>query len=289
MTEGRCSYCENIKICPQCGSDVDFFRHIGVRATHSKGSSIWHFAQPCNHRVEIESSGIIPPSQGAKLAVYKGGPLWKEGYQWVNVFWGSYWESQAWVQMINRATQNIEDSQGYSGELKQYNVGTGSLKEHFVIKQDPPQTVSNTDIGSNISAWVSQGLLPDLQGKGAYNIFLPPGVSATLGTQRSCSVFCDYHDTANGNKGPFFTCEPYPCSNGCNQCDSNSFDTLTQGLSEEMVELKTDMNPGTGWVIGNEEICDYCDRNFVCNRISTGEYVNAWYSDATGSCWATGK
>ena len=96
---------------------------------------------------------------------------------------------------------------------------------------------------------------------------------------------CDYHDTANGPSGPFYTVEPYPCAQGCNQCTKDPFDTLTQGLSEEMVELKTDMDPGTGWVIGNEEVCDYCDANFVCNRIATGEYVNSWYDKSKNACW----
>src|SRR5438034_4816536 len=73
---------------------------------------------------------------------------------------------------------------------------------------------------------------------------------------------------------PRSTLFPYTTLFRSNQCTKDPFDTLIQGLSEEMVELKTDMDPGTGWVIGNEEICDYCDTNFVCNRISTGEYVN---------------
>ena len=93
---------------------------------------------------------------------------------------------------------------------------------------------------------------------------------------------CDFH---NFDGTHFYTVEPYPCSSGCNQCTSSDFDTLTQGLSEEMVELATDMSPGTGWVIGQEELCDHCDTSFVCHQISTGEYVNAWYSDAKGKCW----
>ncbi|OLE71008.1 hypothetical protein AUF78_04045 [archaeon 13_1_20CM_2_51_12] len=56
-------------------------------------------------------------------------------------------------------------------------------------------------------------------------------------------------------------------------------------MSEEMVELKTDMNPGTGWVIGNLELCDYCDAKFVCNRITGGEYVNSWYDKNKKACW----
>lgn len=285
MTESRCAHCKDINYCTECGVKIDSIDHVGVRSSGLKGSSIWHMALPCGHNVTPESAPSQPGAAGAKLAVYNGGPLWKDGYQWMNVFWGSYWTGQKWVEMVDKATEDIEANQSYSGELKQYNVGMGSLKGHVVITQDPPASVSNKDIGGMIVSWVSQGILPDLQGKGAYNIFLPPGVTALLGTQKSCAVFCDYHDTANGNSGPFFTCEPYPCSGGCNQCNTSAFDTLTQGLSEEMVELKTDMNPGTGWVIGNEEVCDYCDTNFVCNQISTGEFVNAWYSDKTGACW----
>lgn len=286
MTDKRCSYCANINFCPECGVKIESFGHTGVRATGLHGSSIWHVARPCGHRVDIDSTPSKTAVSGTKLAVYNGGPVWKDGYEWFNVFWGSYWKGQNWVQMINKATEDIETNPGYSGDLKQYNVGMGSLKGSSVVPVDPPSTVSNAEIGSAINSWISGGLVPDLGGKGAYNVFLPPGVTATLGSQQSCSVFCDYHDTANGTNGPFFTCEPYPCSSGCNQCNSSSFETLIQGLSEEMVELKTDMDPGTGWVIGNEEICDYCDQHFVCNQISTGEFVNAWYSDATGACWS---
>ncbi len=285
MPEGRCSYCSKIEECKTCGSRVESFRHVGVRASGDYHSAIWHYAYPCGHRNDIAMSKETGAHPAAKLAVYNGGPVRKDGYQWVNIFWGAYWTNQPWVQFIDRAVADIEMNQSYSGGLKQYDVGQGSLKSHVIIQQDPPSTVSNQDIGGSIVSWIKSGIVPDLGVKGAYNVFLPPGITATLGTDSSCSVFCDYHDSGNGNNGPFFTCEPYPCSTGCNQCTSSSFDTMTQGLSEEMVELKTDMNPGTGWVIGNEEICDYCDTHFVCNKISTGEYVNAWYSDAAGACW----
>lgn len=284
MVTGRCDFCENINECPVCGKQVESFSHVGVRSTGLSASTIWHIANPCGHRVDVKSTIQSGSGQG-KLAVYKGGPLWKNGYKWHNVFWGTFWDGNPWVGNLNKAVEDIESNPRYSGELNQYNVGVGSLQGHTVIKQDPPSKVSSSDIGKIIQKWVSASTIPDLHGEGAYNVFLPQGVTATLGTDSSCVQFCDYHDTANGKNGPFFTCEPYPCSNGCNQCNSNSFQTLVQGLSEEMVELKTDMDPGTGWVIGNEEICDYCDKNFVCHQLSTGEYVNAWYSDEKGTCW----
>ena len=285
MPEGRCKYCSEIEKCSVCGNKVESFRHVGVRACGKLKSEIWHYAEPCGHRYDVSQEQPEQAKASGKLAIYNGGPLWKDGYEWVNVFWGKYWQMQPWVQFIDRAVNDIETNSSYSGGLRQYNVGMGTVKPSVIIQDDPPSTVSNKAIGGALDAWIKAGTIPDLGIKGAYNVFLPPGITATLGTDSSCSVFCDYHDTANGDKGPFFTCEPYPCSTGCNQCTSSSFDTMTEGLSEEMVELKTDMNPGTGWVIGNEELCDYCDAHYVCNKISTGEYVNAWYSNLAGACW----
>ncbi len=285
MEEGRCQICENVHQCKVCGAEVASFKHIGVRSTALKASSIWHYAVPCGHRAEMEKTFVPSKGQGGQLAKYQGGPIWKEGYRWYNVFWGTYWNSSKWTDLLDKAVQDIETNSSYAGDLAQYNVGEGKLAGHVIIQKDPAATLSEKEIGTSLTSWITNSLVPDLGGKGAYNIFLPPGIKATLGTDSSCVQFCDYHDTVSGTTGPFFTLEPYPCSSGCNQCDGNDFDTLTQGLSEEMVELKTDMNPGTGWVIGNEEICDYCDKNFVCNKISTGEYVNSWYSDKTGACW----
>ncbi len=170
--------------------------------------------------------------------------------------------------------------------MSEYNVGIGKTTPYTIVKKDPPTKVSDAQIKQTLTSWISQGLVSNFGTAGAYNIFLPPGVTVSLSLlEASCKVFCDYHNTVNGTNGPFYTVEPYPCAQGCNHCTNDPFDTLSQGLSEEMVELKTDMDPGSGWVIGNEEICDYCDANFVCNRISTGEYVNAWYDKGKNACW----
>jgi|SRR5205807_951869 len=220
----RCDSCKNIPRCAICGSSSDSFRHVGVRGTANRlripiidynvtydkqPSGIWHYSQSCNHRVYLAATSSI--------VKYNGGPLWKDGYTWQDIYWGSYYampSSSQWMKMPEQVVAHLESDASYSGGLSQY-----------------------------------------------------------------------YHDTVNGPNGPFYTVEPYPCAQRCNQCTKDAFDTITQGLSEEMIELKTDMDPGTGWVIGNEEICDYCDANFVCNRIATGEYVNSWYDKSKNACW----
>jgi len=277
----RCESCSDIASCNVCGSSISGFEHIGVRATASHESGIWHYANPCRHRNQLRAR-----SASVK---YGGGPLWKNGYTWQNIYWGPYFSSPAntaWVKSIERAVVDIESDKTYSVGLSQYDVGIGKLNIPVTIKTAPASKITDAQIRQTLASWIASGTIPNLGTKGAYNIFLPPGVTVSLSSvEASCAVFCDYHNTVNGSNGPFYTVEPYPCSKGCNQCTNSPLDTLTQGLSEEMVELKTDMNPGTGWVIGNLELCDYCDAKFICNRITGGEYVNSWYDKNKKACW----
>src|SRR5262245_22097615 len=283
----RCQSCRDTTHCPACKSPVNGFDHIGVRRSTSSQlgleSGIWHYAKPCGHRSHV------PSSRSQMKVAYNGGPLWKNGYSWQNVYWGPYFASTAvshWINRLEKATRDIESDESYSGGLSEYNVGIGQIITSTTIRTAPPNSLSDKQLKQALTSWISQGLVAKLETHGAYNIFLPPGSTIALSPlEKSCSTFCDYHNTVNGSNGPFYTVEPYPCAKGCNRCSNDLFDTLTQGLSEEMVELKTDMDPGTGWIIGNEELCDFCDRNFVCNQITGGEFVNSWYDKAKGSCW----
>jgi hypothetical protein len=277
----RCEACRNISTCDVCDSSISGFEHIGVRATSDQESGIWHYASPCRHLNQLRAS-----SANIK---YGGGPLWKNGYTWQSIYWGPYFTSSSasvWIASVEKAVRDIETDGTYSGGLSQYNVGIGKVNELVKIKTTPAAKISDGQIKQTLKSWIASGTIPNLGSRGAYNIFLPPGVTVSLSLlEQSCAFFCDYHNTVNGPNGPFYTVEPYPCAKGCNKCTNNPLDTLTQGLSEEMVELKTDMNPGTGWVIGNLELCDYCDAKFVCNRIAGGEYVNSWYDKNKNACW----
>jgi hypothetical protein len=167
--------------------------------------------------------------------------LWKNGYTWQNIYWGPYFagsSATAWVAGVEKAVKDIESDKTYSGGLSAYNVEIGKINPLINIKTAPGASISDGEIKQILSGWIASGTVPNLGGRGAYNIFLPPGVTVSLSpTEASCSFFCDYHNTVNGSGGPFYTVEPYPCATGCNRCTNNALDTLTQGLSEEMVEL----------------------------------------------------
>ena len=279
-----CEQCKGRRNCSVCGRPVSAFDHVGVRAPSGSklASGIWHVASPCGHAQMLTAKGTA----GGGLAVYNGGPLWKSGYRWQSVYWGTYWQGKNLPfssAEVDKAVADIEADRSYSGRLSEYDVGQGTVLPGKIAATNPPSAIDDSQIGPQIASWIESGLIPELGQQGAYNIFLSPGTTVTLGGSASCSQFCDFH---NFNGVHFYTVEPYPCTSGCNQCTSNGFDTLTMGLSEEMTELKTDMNPGTGWVIGSEELCDHCDAHFTCRQIAEGEYVNAWYDNAKAACWS---
>src|SRR6266705_223038 len=116
----RCDSCRHVTTCPACRSSVTSFAHVGVRGTtsqlripilgskityDSQRSGVWHYAQPCQHRIYTRA-----PTTSADVK-YNGGPLWKDGYTWQNIYWGSYYNmptTTAWVQRLQRATRDIE-------------------------------------------------------------------------------------------------------------------------------------------------------------------------------------
>src|SRR5437879_10695124 len=128
----ECDSCRNIVTCNVCGSSISGFEHIGVRASAGKESGIWHYSNPCNHRNQLRAR-----STNVK---YGGGPLWKNGYTWQNIYWGPHFsspENAAWAKSIEKAVADIESDKTYSVGLSQYNVGIGKLNPLVAIKTAP--------------------------------------------------------------------------------------------------------------------------------------------------------
>ena len=94
MRAGKCRSCYQISRCPTCNVSLRGFHHVGVRGGILSSSSIWPIGTPCGHLIPEEEL-IHEVSGGRVPIVYNGGPLWKAGYQWVNVFWGSFWEGNS--------------------------------------------------------------------------------------------------------------------------------------------------------------------------------------------------
>src|SRR5438093_1594708 len=101
-----------------CGSP--YWRDSG-RSRVTSGSGVWHFARPCGHR----SSSAA----GSPRVKYNGGPLWKTGYTWQSVYWGTYFttpSSSSWVKRVDDAVLNIETDKAYSGGLSMFRTASST-------------------------------------------------------------------------------------------------------------------------------------------------------------------
>src|SRR2546427_6073550 len=146
----RCESCSNISTCNVCGKSISGFEHIGVRAATGQESGIWHYATPCRHRNQIRAR-----SASVK---YGGGPLWKNGYTWQNIYWGPYFSSPAntaWVKSIERAVVDIESDKTYYVGLSQYDVGIGKLKTPATSKTTPASKITDDQIRQTLASWIA--------------------------------------------------------------------------------------------------------------------------------------
>src|SRR5213594_2034353 len=137
----RCESCSDIASCNVCGSSTSGFEHIGVRATASHDSGIWHYASPCRHRNQLRAR-----SASVK---YGGGPPWKNGYTWQDIYWGPYFSSPAntaWVKSIQRAVSHIDSDNTYTVGLSQSNVRTGTLNTPVTTQTAPPTKITDGQI-----------------------------------------------------------------------------------------------------------------------------------------------
>src|SRR2546429_3895009 len=110
-----------------------------------------------------------------------------------NIYWGSYYtkpSSSQWMNKLELVVAHLESDTSYSGGLRQYNVGIGKIIGPVIVQQDPPSQISNDQIAKALTGWISAATVTDLRVKGAYNIFLPPGTTASLSSDQSCSTFC---------------------------------------------------------------------------------------------------
>src|SRR5207244_7447923 len=106
----------------------------------------------------------------------------------------------AWVASVEKAVANIESEKTYSGRLSQYNVGIGKVSPLINIKTAPAAKISDGQVKQTLAGWIAQGTVPNLGGRGAYKIFLPPGVTESLSPlEASSSFFFDYLHTCNGS------------------------------------------------------------------------------------------
>ncbi len=193
---------------------------------------------------------------------YRGGPL-LTAVQVFTVFWGSGWQgAQAQLaQQLNQffgyvLTSSLQD------QMTEYNttasaIGHGALAgTRTIIAKSPARSITDARIQAAVQSWIKAGTVPQPTPETLYFVYLPPGVTVSMGGQKSCSAFCGYHENIGGKI--FYAVMPFP---GCSGCAGGlaPLDALTSTSSHELYEAITDPIPGQGWYDdANGEIGDIC-------------------------------
>ena len=230
--------------------------------------------------VPLYGAQLEAPAQAPRLT-YRGGPL-LTNVQVSTFFWGAAWAQAP----LSDTAASINAFFDYAltspllDQLAEYSVqgmaiGHGARAATVTVTdQEPPASVADADIQAFVQGQVAQ---PDANG--LYFVYLPPGVTVSLGGSASCSSFCGYHSDIGGKT--FYAVMPYPDCSGC-VGGLATFDALTSTSSHELCEAITDPVPGQGYYDdANGEIGDIC----AWQTKKLGDYtVQLEWSNATGRC-----
>jgi hypothetical protein len=230
----------------------------------------------------------VPAARRAPAATltYRGGPL-LTAVQAVGVFWGAAWNDAPQRATADQLTAFLKFvvASAYVDQLAEYDtpkakIGRGSLGATATITDPAPGTsVADAGLQKMLEQQIAAKALPPATANTLYIVFLPPGVSVVLDRQRSCDVFCGYHDrSANGVS---YAVVPSPDCAGC-LAGLKPLDALTSVCSHEIAEAITDPEPGTGWYDDAAgEIGDVC----AWQNKRLGDYlVQKLWSNQAGGC-----
>lgn len=219
---------------------VDQMRSLGKQAAWQLTPTAEHhklLAEAEGHET-FDQPGEQSP-QGHSMQDH-GGP--KIGSPKLFILWASGRSSYDKEQFQAFAKDLMES--GYFDRIAPYTGG--SFSGHYLGAVDGPASVavfSPTDAAAYVRAAIAAGIAPAADGSTVYSIMLPPGVTATLDSDQSCSAFCAYHSSDGTDL--LFTVQP---DTSCGPCHGGQtpFEAACMVESHEVAELCTDPY-GSGW------------------------------------------
>ena len=208
-------------------------------------------------RRAAEVAGEIVPAQ----LTYHGGPLLANA-EVTTIFWGTAWDTDPLLGQLDSFFDFIVGS-SLIDQLAEYNapgftIGHGKHVASVQITTDPPATIDDSQIQTELGNLVSSGAVGPANANSVFFFFMPSGVTVTLQGASSCQDFCGYHNSTPG--GLVYAVDTYDDCPGC-QFAGTLLDSSTVVASHELCEAITDPIPGSGWVDDSTgfEIGDICE------------------------------
>lgn|SRR5581483_3257601 len=242
--------------------------------------------------VPTVEQGLADAELAATTAMtYHGGRV-LANVQVFTIFWGAAWEDAELAELpgqLNDFFDAILES-SLMDLLAEYSVadqtiGQGSrIGSATLVDSEPGDgsgSVSDEEIRAALRAWIDAGTISAPTSDTLYFVYLPPGVTSTLGGQGSCTTYCGYH---NADGDVFYAVEPYLDCGGCDFTGVSVLANLTKVSSHELCEAVTDpaldawYDEATGSEIGD-----------VCNSANDVRQLDGWYvqtewSNEQGAC-----
>jgi hypothetical protein len=286
-------------------------------------------ARPIHIVPMVTPNGKALPPPIAPHLDYYGGPV-ISNVNVVTVFWTNSVDAgvqttmpafysaitdSTFYDMLSEYATNVTPVGGGTGTNQ--SIGRGTTSGIFTITPSKcfngsACTIADTAIQTELLAQITAGHLPapTLDNKGnvntLYMIYFPLNVTITLGTDKSCVIFCAYHGTTSGtfnSKNIAYGVFPDmgPSSNCFGGCGSNAdyLKDTTSVSSHELAEAVTDTDvgiapslaPPLAWYDSNNgEIGDICNAEQATVTAGGSSWViQKQWSNALGGCVSVGK
>ncbi len=218
----------------------------------SKGSFGAHI-MPIN----FHAFSLAPAKAGAPAKVllsYYGGPLLTH-VKVVVVYWN---KDVAFQDQLPGFFANITQSPFFDW-LKEYrtpsqSIERGSLEAMHLSRKAPfKNLIKDSEIQAQLTRMIKAGSVPPAGKDTLYMIYFPPQMQIDLAGQKSCEVFCAYHNSflKDGEEINYGVIPDQggACDGGCGPSPSR-FDNETSVTSHELTEAVTD--PAVGLVQGSQ-------------------------------------
>jgi hypothetical protein len=118
-----------------------------------------------------------------------------------NVYWNdstTYWTASGWDDLthVKSFVQQVAPSNDLTSGFQQYPVTVVQYLGDVIVQGPVSASITDLEIQTTLSAWIKAGqILPNTPDM-LYNIFFPPGVTISNGSDTSNTTICAYNGTA---------------------------------------------------------------------------------------------
>lgn len=195
-----------------------------------------------------------PAAAGGNL-IYHKGPVILQAQE-KSLFWGSWGSSDvpghmsSFFSQFGTSAQYVTITQYYNtSNAKIQTTNLGGL--NYFDTTTPPSTVTDSIAQQALTRNFQNGNLGTPNASTVYFLYLPNGVTSTIGGSSSCTSYCGYHSNYTyGGVAIKYAVMPYPSCGGCQGSAQAGLSiaaaSLTITSGHEMREAATDAL-GTAW------------------------------------------